>query len=80
MPTGCWVEAAESGLYAAITISVPLDSDVPSAATLLTALRSQSVAKVFVGGGAQDQLNHLAEPLGQRFSLAVPTLLAALTN
>lgn len=80
MPTECWVETAESGQYSAITISVPLRSDVPSATVLLTALGAQSATQIFVGGGAQEYLSHLAQPLGQRFGLAVPTLLAALTH
>lgn len=79
MPTRAWVNTAESGRYAAVAISVPLISDISSATTLLSALREQTVAQVFVGGGYQDQLAHLAKPLGQTFGVAVPTLLDGLS-
>lgn len=77
MPTRAWVHTAETGRYDGVAISVPLISDVTSATTLLSALGQQSVAKVFVGGGFQDQLAHLAQPLGQSFSIAVPALVDA---
>lgn len=80
MPTRAWVNSAETGRYDAIAISVPLISDVASAGTLLSALANQSVAKVFVGGGCQDRLSHLAKPLGQTFSAAVPALIDAVSG
>ncbi len=74
MPIRAWVDTAESGRYAAIAITVPLNSDVSSARTLLSTLAGQSVTTVFVGGGFQDRLAHLAQPLGQTFVAAVPAL------